>query len=67
VREVFLEVDTDNLPAQKLYHKAGFLRRGRSARYYRNPDGTVSHAYTMAYYYGKEDLIGAVDRYRLPL
>jgi ribosomal-protein-alanine N-acetyltransferase len=67
VKEVFLEVDTDNLPAQKLYHKAGFYVVGDRPEYYRNPDGTVSHAYTMAYYYGKEDLIGAIDRYRLPL
>lgn len=67
VREVFLEVDTTNLPALKLYHRAGFFVVGDRPEYYRHPDGTVSHAYTMAYYYGNEDLIGAVDRYRLSL
>lgn len=67
VREVFLEVDTENLPALKLYHRAGFFVIGERPEYYRHDDGSVSHAYSMAYYYGKEDLIGAVDRYRLPL
>lgn len=67
VQEVYLEVDTSNLPAQKLYHRAGFFVIGDRPGYYRNGNGTVGNAYMMGYYYGKEDLIGAASRFRLAL
>jgi ribosomal-protein-alanine N-acetyltransferase len=65
VREVFLEVDTDNLPALKLYTRTGFFVVGDRPAYYKRGDGSWADAYSMAYYYGKEDRIGAVGRYRL--
>jgi hypothetical protein len=58
--ELFLEVDTDNLPALRLYRPGGVLRRRGPARaLLPQPDGTWADAYVMAYYYGKEDRIGA--------
>lgn len=44
---VFLEVATDNEPAQKLYEAHGFRRVGLRPDYYRQADGSRSHAYTM--------------------
>jgi ribosomal-protein-alanine N-acetyltransferase len=34
LRAVFLEVDEDNVPARKLYARAGFLQVGRRPGYY---------------------------------
>lgn len=67
VREVFLEVDTGNLPALKLYDHAGFFVVGTRPDYYKHADGSRSDAYIMAHYFGKEAAIGAVDRKRLSL
>jgi [ribosomal protein S18]-alanine N-acetyltransferase len=44
VRTVFLEVDEDNVPALRLYRKAGFREVGRRAGYYPAPDGKPSNA-----------------------
>ncbi len=66
-QEFFLEVDVDNLPALKLYDRAGFFVIGRRNRYYRKPDGTWADAHVMAHYFGAEDQIGATDRRRLDI
>jgi ribosomal-protein-alanine N-acetyltransferase len=34
LRAVFLEVEEDNLPARRLYARAGFQEAGRRANYY---------------------------------
>ena len=44
VRAVFLEVDEDNVPALRLYRKAGFREVGRRAGYYPAPGGKPSNA-----------------------
>jgi [ribosomal protein S18]-alanine N-acetyltransferase len=46
--DVFLEVAADNLPAQALYHAAGFAESGRRRGYYRQADGTPLDAIVMA-------------------
>jgi ribosomal-protein-alanine N-acetyltransferase len=63
----FLEVDIDNLPALKLYDRAGFFVVGRRKAYYRKPDGAWADAHVMAHYFGAEDLIGASGRRRLSI
>jgi len=67
VREVFLEVDTGNLPALKLYDRAGFFVVGTRPRYYKHADGSRSDAYIMAHYFGNEATIGPEDRKRISL
>jgi ribosomal-protein-alanine N-acetyltransferase len=66
-REFFLEVDTGNLPALRLYDRAGFFVVGGRKRYYRKPDGTWADAHVMAHYFGAEDRIGASGRRRLKI
>lgn len=44
VRTVFLEVDEDNVPALRLYRKAGFREVGRRAGYYPAQGGKPSNA-----------------------
>ena len=44
---MFLEVATDNLSAQSLYHAFGFDRVGRRDGYYQRANGTRVSAYTM--------------------
>ena len=44
VHAVFLEVDEDNVPALRLYRKAGFREVGRRAGYYPAPGGKPSNA-----------------------
>jgi len=44
VRSVFLEVDEDNMPALRLYRKAGFREVGRRAGYYPAEGGKPSNA-----------------------
>jgi ribosomal-protein-alanine N-acetyltransferase len=44
VRALFLEVDEDNLPACRLYRRAGFREVGRREGYYRGPAGKTSTA-----------------------
>ena len=39
IRAVFLEVDEGNLPACRLYQRAGFRSVGRREGYYRDPTG----------------------------
>jgi ribosomal-protein-alanine N-acetyltransferase len=39
VKAVFLEVDEDNEPARKLYHRAGFREVGRRPGYYQKSPG----------------------------
>lgn len=46
-RSMFLEVATDNEPAQRLYEAHGFRRVGVRPDYYRYADGSRAHAYTM--------------------
>ena len=41
---VFLEVDEDNVPARKLYRRAGFREVGRRAGYYQDPTGRSTAA-----------------------
>lgn len=43
-RAVFLEVDENNLPATKLYRRAGFREVGRRANYYPQASGTRTAA-----------------------
>lgn len=47
VRQVFLEVEEGNRPAQALYLSHGFREIGRRAGYYSRPDGTRATAITM--------------------
>ncbi len=44
---MFLEVAIDNLSAQALYERFGFVRVGTRPDYYVRHDGTRMHAYTM--------------------
>jgi [ribosomal protein S18]-alanine N-acetyltransferase len=44
---MFLEVATDNLPAQALYRAFGFDEVGRREGYYQRADGTRISALTM--------------------
>lgn len=44
---MFLEVAVDNDAARHLYHGHGFKTVGRRNDYYKRPDGTRAHAYTM--------------------
>ena len=44
VRTVFLEVGDDNVPARRLYQRAGFREVGRREGYYRDPAGKTSTA-----------------------
>jgi ribosomal-protein-alanine N-acetyltransferase len=44
VRTVFLEVDENNVPARKLYARAGFEPAGRRAGYYVDARGNTSPA-----------------------
>lgn len=44
---MFLEVAVDNQNARNLYHCAGFKTVGRRNDYYKRPDGSRTHAYTM--------------------
>ena len=44
---LFLEVDADNVPAIKLYHRFGFVKVGERAGYYRRPDGKPVTALVM--------------------
>lgn len=37
VRRVWLEVRESNAPAQRLYHRFGFLQTGRRPQYYQHP------------------------------
>ena len=46
VRTVFLEVEENNQPARRLYHRAGFAVTGRRERYYRQ-DGEQLNALIM--------------------
>jgi ribosomal-protein-alanine N-acetyltransferase len=46
VRAVFLEVEENNQPARRLYHRAGFAVTGRRERYYRQ-DGEQLNALIM--------------------
>jgi ribosomal-protein-alanine N-acetyltransferase len=39
VRAMFLEVDEDNVPARRLYERAGFREVGRRAGYYQHENG----------------------------
>ena len=43
-RAIFLEVDQDNVPALRLYKRAGFREVGRRDAYYRNADGKTTAA-----------------------
>ena len=42
VRAVFLEVDEDNMPARRLYLRAGFREVGRRKGYYEQDDGNAT-------------------------
>lgn len=44
---MFLEVATDNVPAQHLYQAFGFVEVGKREGYYLRPDGTRMNAFTM--------------------
>ena len=44
VATVFLEVDDDNVPAQRLYARAGFREVGRRAGHYPRPSGSAGAA-----------------------
>lgn len=44
---MFLEVAVDNDDARLLYQDAGFKTVGRRNDYYKRPDGSRAHAYTM--------------------
>jgi ribosomal-protein-alanine N-acetyltransferase len=44
---LFLEVATDNVTAQALYHALGFQEVGKREGYYVRPDGSRISAYTM--------------------
>jgi ribosomal-protein-alanine N-acetyltransferase len=43
-RAVFLEVGEDNVPARKLYQRAGFREVGRRDGYYQGPKGKSTAA-----------------------
>jgi [ribosomal protein S18]-alanine N-acetyltransferase len=47
VRTVFLEVEENNLPARRLYVRAGFAIAGRRERYYREAGGEQLNALVM--------------------
>ena len=47
VRSVFLEVEENNQPARRLYHRAGFAVVGRRERYYRQANGEELNALLM--------------------
>jgi len=47
VRTVFLEVEENNQPARRLYHRAGFGVAGRRERYYQQPGGEQLNALLM--------------------
>jgi ribosomal-protein-alanine N-acetyltransferase len=47
VRDVFLEVNPDNTPALKLYHKLGFEQVGRRKNYYKSAEGFSTDALVM--------------------
>ena len=47
VRTVFLEVEENNQPAQRLYQRAGFAVAGRRERYYREANGEQLNAVLM--------------------
>lgn len=47
VRTVFLEVEENNVPARRLYERAGFASAGRRERYYKQPDGAQLNALLM--------------------
>lgn len=47
VQTMFLEVATDNVPAQHLYQAFGFVEVGKREGYYLRPDGTRMNAFTM--------------------
>jgi len=44
---IFLEVATDNHDARQLYERNGFSTVGTRPEYYKRPDGSRAHAYTM--------------------
>jgi ribosomal-protein-alanine N-acetyltransferase len=43
-RTVFLEVEESNMPARRLYRRAGFHDVGRREGYYRDPSGSTTAA-----------------------
>ena len=43
-RAVFLEVDADNVPARRLYDRAGFAEAGRRPGYYARKEGSPAAA-----------------------
>jgi len=47
IRTVFLEVEENNLPARRLYERAGFTVVGRRERYYRQSGGDPLNALLM--------------------
>jgi ribosomal-protein-alanine N-acetyltransferase len=47
VRTVFLEVEENNVPARRLYRRAGFADAGRRERYYRQANGEQLNAVLM--------------------
>lgn len=47
VRTIFLEVEENNVPALRLYKKAGFTVVGRRERYYQEPGGEQLNALLM--------------------
>jgi ribosomal-protein-alanine N-acetyltransferase len=47
VRTVFLEVEENNQPARRLYHRTGFATVGRRERYYQQPGGEQLNALLM--------------------
>lgn len=48
VTDVFLEVDTENKSAIRLYERHGFNESGRRIGYYHHPNGSVSDAIVMS-------------------
>ena len=40
-KQIFLEVAEDNIPAQKLYLKVGFVQTGKRVGYYKRKNGAV--------------------------
>ena len=47
VRTVFLEVEENNMPARRLYDRAGFETVGRRDRYYKEATGVELNALIM--------------------
>lgn len=41
VKHIFLEVSSENIPAQRLYQKAGFLKTGSRKNYYKTARGFI--------------------------